>query len=499
VEVSSDRFKARARAALLDVGLHTAMARGGGALVANRRAAMASLPTYDDLRAHAGAVKAHTLDHLDTYLARLADAVEGLGGTVHFAADAAEANRIVTEVARAEGVRTVVKAKSMLSEEVGLNAALTAAGVEPVETDLGEYILQLGHDVPSHIIAPALHWTRERVAALFHEALGTPPGADPAALTRAARAELRRAFLRADMAVTGVNFAVAESGTIVLVENEGNIRIATSAPRVHLAMMGLEKVLPRLADLPTFLALLARSATGQSASSYVSLLTGPRRAGERHGPERFHLLIVDAGRSAVLADPALRDALRCIRCGACLNHCPVYREVGGHAYGWVYGGPIGAILDPGLLGLERTRDLPQASSLCGACGDVCPVAIPIPELLVEHRRRAVERGLAPAGEGAAIGAFAFMATRPNLWAAATTAGRAVSQLLRDDMSLRGGWLPLLRNWLRERDFPVPAQRSFRQRWRDGVAAEPTVDGRAGAGRPGAAPDPSASSQERDAT
>jgi L-lactate dehydrogenase complex protein LldF len=481
VEVTSERFKANAKTALADVTLQTAMGRAGRAFVGNRRAAMAALPTLEALRDHAAQVKAHTLEHLDHYLALLVASVERLGGTVHFAADAAEANRIVTDIAKAEGASLVVKSKSMLTEEIGLNEALEAAGVTPVETDLGEYILQLGHDVPSHLIGPAIHWTRERVAALFAAELGTPPDADPVTLTRAARATLREAFVRADMGITGVNFAVAETGTIVLVENEGNIRLSTSAPRVHLAMMGLEKVIPRLADLPAFLALLGRNATGQAASSYVSLVTGPRLPGERHGPERFHLLIVDAGRSAVLADPLMRDALRCIRCGACLNHCPVYGQVGGHAYGWVYSGPIGAILDPGLLGSERTRELPQASSLCGACGDVCPVKIPIPELLVEHRRRNVAAGLAPAGEGAAVGAFAFVATRPAAWQAATVAGRAASQLLRDGQSLRGGWLPLLGAWLREREFPAPAQRAFRERWRDGVAAEGVAPGRAGAG------------------
>jgi L-lactate dehydrogenase complex protein LldF len=475
VEVTTDRFGEGARKALQDEGLKVAMARGGGALVRSRRVGLASLPTFEALREHAGRVKAHTLDHLDHYLARFADAVEALGGTVHWAGDAAEANRIVVEIARAEGVSTAVKSKSMLSEEIGLNDALAAAGVAPIETDLGEYILQLGNDVPSHLIAPALHWTRERVAALFAEHLGTPADADPAALTSAARTELRRAFLRAEMGITGVNFAVAETGTIAMVENEGNIRLCASAPRVHVALMGLEKLIPRLADLPTFLALLPRSATGQAASSYVSLVTGPRRAGEPEGPERLHVVIVDAGRSTVLADPKLRDALRCIRCGACLNHCPVYQQVGGHAYGWVYGGPIGAVLDPGLLGLERTVDLPNASSLCGACGDVCPVKIPLPELLIEHRRRAVEGGLAPRAQSAGVGAFAFMATHPSLWDAGTSFARSAAQVLRDDRSLRGRWLPLLGAWLRERDFPAPAQRAFRDRWRDGVKDEPVAE------------------------
>ena len=471
MKVATERIKEGARAALRDGELRTALDRATGVFLANRSAAVAAHPAFESLRVQAAAIKAHLLDHLDVYLDRLVDALEANGVRVHFAADAAEARAAVVAIARSADARTAVKAKSMVSEEIGLNEALTAAGVTPIETDLGEYILQLGDDVPSHIVGPALHWTRERVAALFHERLGTPLDADPAALTAAARRELRAAFLRADIGVSGVNFACADSGTLVIVENEGNARLATSLPRVHVALMGLEKLLPRLADLPSFLALLGRSATGQAATSYVSLITGPRRSGDPGGPEEVHVVILDGGRSAVLADPELRDALRCIRCGACLNHCPVYQQIGGHAYGWVYGGPIGAILDPGLLGLERTHGLPHASSLCGACGDVCPVKIPIPDLLLAHRRRAVERGLSPTAERLGIGAFAFAAERPDVWRAATDAGRFAASLLERDGRVQGAWVPLLREWLAERDLALTPGPSFRERWRRELRGE----------------------------
>jgi L-lactate dehydrogenase complex protein LldF len=465
MEVATDRMKVAAKAALGDPQLRTALDRTMGAFVGNRQRALAGLATFEELRAHAGAVKAHLLDHLDVYLDRLIDALEARGVTLHYAADAAEACAAVVGIAEAAGARVAVKSKSMVTEEIALNEALEAAGVTAIETDLGEYILQLGGDVPSHLVGPALHWTRERVAALFHRHLGTPLDADPLALTAAARQELRRAFLQADLGISGVNFACADTGTLVVVENEGNARLATSLPRVHVAVMGLEKLLPRLADLPTFLALLARSATGQAATSYVSLLSGPRRAGEAEGPEAVHVVILDGGRSGVLADPELRAALRCIRCGACLKHCPVYHRVGGHAYGWVYGGPIGAILDPGLLGLARTHELPHASSLCGTCGDVCPVAIPIPELLLTHRRRAVEQGFAAPAERAAVGAFAFVAERPGLWQAATAAGRFAASLLERDDGVQGAWVPVLRHWLAERDLSLSSGPSFRERWR----------------------------------
>jgi L-lactate dehydrogenase complex protein LldF len=469
----TERVKHAAVEALADDTLQMALGRALGAFVGQRSRAMAALPTLERLRAQAAAVKAHLLDHLDFYLEQLVDGLEGRGVEVHFAADAEEARAIIVAIAQRSGpggtpARSAVKSKSMVSEEIGLNAALAEAGVTPIETDLGEYILQLGDDVPSHLVGPALHWTRERVAALFHTHLQTPLDADPKGLTVAARATLREAFLQADLGISGVNFACADTGTLVVVENEGNARLTTSLPRVHVALMGLEKLLPRFADLPTFLALLARSATGQAATSYVSLIRGPREHPGAEGPEVLHLVIVDAGRSAVLADEELRDALRCIRCGACLNHCPVYQRIGGHAYGWVYGGPIGSILDPGLLGLEQTQHLPSASSLCGACGDVCPVKIPIPALLMTHRRRAVEQGLTPGVERLGIGAFAYVAERPRLWSAGTTFGRAASVALVREGRVQGAWVPLLRAWLAERDLAPLDTPSFRQRWQRGL-------------------------------
>lgn len=468
---TTERFLAHTEQALRNAELRGAVQRATALLAERRREAVASKPDFEDLREWCAAVKAHTLDYLDRYLAQLIDVFEGRGGKVHFAADHREALSIVTELCQSYGVRRVVKAKSMLSEEIGLNEALQGIGLEVIETDLGEYILQLANEVPSHIIAPVVHKTKEQIARLFHDKLGTPGDATPEVLAARARTILREAFLTAELGISGVNFAVADTGSLVLVENEGNIRLTTSAPRFHVALMGLERVIPRLSDLPAFLAVLTRSATGQKITSYVSVINGPRQPADTDGPEALHLVIVDNGRSAVLADPKLRDALRCIRCGACLNSCPVYQQIGGHAYGWVYPGPIGAVLDPGLLGLKSTKLLPQASSLCGACGEVCPVKIPLPELLIEHRRRSVEQGLAATSERLAIGAFSFLAQHPALWSGSTALGRGLSQLLNRQGYLSGAWLPVLRAWLKERDFPAPAKRSFTQLWRGGLRDE----------------------------
>ena len=313
---------------------------------------------------------------------------------MHFAADSAEANAIVGEIVRTRNIRVATKSKSMVSEELALNHALEAQGVEVFETDLGEYIIQLAEETPFHLVAPALHKTKEQVAQLFTEKLGIPYSDDIDALAAAARVALRDKFLQADLGISGANFLVAETGTLVIITNEGNGRLCTSAPRIHIGITGMEKVIPSMQDLSVFLRLLPRSATGQRITSYVSMVSGPRRAEDEDGPEEFHLILVDNGRSKMLADPHLREALYCIRCGACLNICPVYQKVGGHAYGWVYPGPIGAIVTPTLVGLGQAPDLPQASSLCGACREVCPIKINIPRMLLHLRQKSAE-GLDP--------------------------------------------------------------------------------------------------------
>ncbi len=336
----------------------------------------------------------------------------------------------------------------------------------PVESDLGEYIVQLAGEAPSHLLTPAIHKTRRDVAALFHRHLGTRPEADIPELTRAARAVLREKFLCADMGISGVNFAVAETGTLVVVENEGNARLCTSLPRVHVALMGIEKIVPRLEDLPVLLRLLCRSATGQAVTTYLSFIGGPRAAGEPDGPEELHMVLLDGGRSDLWADPRRRSALRCIRCGACLNFCPVYERIGGHAYGWVYPGPIGAVITPGLLDMDRARELPHASSLCGRCGEVCPVKIPLPELLLENRAREAERGRPgpPLSEKLGMRAFAWAARSPLRFRLAGGLLRLYLRLaLRRNPAAR--LLGPLAAWTAGRNLPPPERETFRSAWR----------------------------------
>ena len=351
-----------------------------------RLSASAATTHWDELRDRGREIKWHVIENLDYYLELLAENVEKAGGKVFFARDAKAASDYVVGVANSREVEMVVKSKSMLSEEMGLNERLESEGIEPVETDLGEYIVQLAGDTPFHIIAPAIHKSREQVSELFAEKLGTDRIEDIEELTREARRQLREKFLAAGMGISGANFLVAESGTVTLVTNEGNGRMCTSMPKVHVAIAGMEKVVPSLEDLGLFLRLLIRSATGQMLSSYVTTVTGPRRSDEEDGPEEFHLVIVDNGRSRLLSDEHLRESLLCLRCGACLNACPVYRKVGGHAYGWVYPGPIGAVVSPMLTGLSDGKDLPYASTLCGACKEACPVRIDIPKMLLYMRK-----------------------------------------------------------------------------------------------------------------
>ena len=434
----------------------------------DRQRAADATPGWEEMRTRAQAIKAHTVANLDHYL-ELAEAnVTRAGGKVFFAADGATASRYILDLARAQDVRTVIKGKSMLSEEMGLNEELSRAGMEVVETDLGEYIIQLAEETPYHIIAPAIHKPKQEVASLLHEKVGAPLLEEIPDLAGEARRQLRDKFIRADMGITGANFVVAETGTLVLVTNEGNGRMCTSMPRIHVAIMGMEKIIPSMEDLGIFLRLLIRSATGQRISTYVTTITGSRGADEEDGPDEFHLVIVDNGRWRILADPEMRESLNCIRCGACLNACPVYRKVGGHAYGWVYSGPIGAVVSPMLTNLPDAKDLPFASSLCGTCREVCPVKINIPRMLLHLRRELVE------GEKSNKRVSVFEKLMFKGWRLTVANAfvlRLASRLARVAQAplVRAGRVrrlpPPLSAWTRYRTFPSISSSPFRARWR----------------------------------
>ena len=450
--LSSERFRENARAALADVHLRGALKNATSIFGAKRKEAAASVPNWEELRNRARAIKDEALLHLDRYLEEFVSNAESRGAKVHWARDAAEANAIISRLAKDAHARTIVKSKSMTTEETHLNDALEAAGMQVVETDLGEYIIQLAEETPSHIIAPAIHKTRRDVSELFTSELGMPPTDDIAQMTRTARTTLRDRFAAADVGVSGVNFGVAETGTMVIVENEGNIRLTTSVPRMHIAVMGIEKVIPRFADLDIFLKLLPRSATGQGLSTYQSFITGVKNRPEDEGPETLHIVLLDNGRSRMLAHPVTRQSLACIRCGACLNACPVYQQIGGHAYGSVYPGPIGAVITPQLMGIEKTSQLPYASSLCGACREVCPVKIDIPRLLL-HLRAEISPRKGSTSERLAFKMWAKVMTNPRLYRLSSVAGRILQRVI-----------PVSRAWTNGRDLRPIESKSFHELW-----------------------------------
>jgi L-lactate dehydrogenase complex protein LldF len=462
MEVRSPEFKQAARIALQDANLQQALGNLKAGFPGKRAAAVARLPEFDQLRDQARDLKNHILEHLDLYLEEFERNVTANGGTVHWCRSADDARRTILDICRAQGAKTVTKGKSMVSEEIGLNDYLEAHGVTPVETDLGEYILQLRGDHPSHIVAPAIHLTLNDVATAFHEHHKRPRSDDPAVLMQEAREMLRKQFVAADVGITGANFLIAETGSTIICTNEGNGDLTQTLPKTHIVVSSIEKVVPTLEDMTLFLRLLARSATGQEFTVYNTLSSGPRRPGDQDGPEQFHVVLVDNGRSDMVGTE-LQEMLRCIRCSACMNHCPVYGAVGGQTYGWVYPGPMGSVLTPQMVGIENAGLLPNASTFCGKCEEVCPVRIPLPKLMRHWRDREFEQHLSPAGVRYGLKFWSFFARRPALYRWFAGSGNWVLRLLAGKKG-RLGKLPLAGGWTDHRDLPAHSGKTFMQQW-----------------------------------
>ena len=465
MDLAPERFKAQAAAALADPTLKIAIERTTGTAERKRADAVAAFPEFAAARARGRAIKDHVIAHLGHYLEEFERNATAAGAKVHWARSSEEACRIVVGLCRAAGAKRATRVKSMLGEEIGLPHALAEAGIERVETDLAEHIIQLAGDPPSHIVWPAMHRTREQVAVLFREHHRQPQAHDLVPeMVESARRELRDKFLTAEVGISGANFLIADSGAICTVTNEGNAELAVTPPRVHIVTAGLEKLVPSLAHAFVLLRLLVRAATGAELTQYTSFYRGPKRPGDADGPEEMHIVLVDNGRTRMLHE-GLREMLRCIRCGACMNHCVVYRQIGGHAYGSTYPGPMGAVITPALEGIEKARDLPSACTLNGRCQEVCPVEIPLPTLLRGWRQRSWREGLEPRATRLGLGAWAFVASRPWLYRLVTAAAVRGMRLLH-----RGGWIvsmPLAHGWTRYRDLPAPAGATFMQRYQAG--------------------------------
>jgi len=466
MQVTSHKFKEKAHDAMQDADLRAALGRVKQGFTTARQVAASQLPEFEDLRDRSRDIKDDVLENLDYYLEYFDDQVSKQGGHVHWCSSPKEARAAILKICRDVDARTVTKGKSMITEEIALNKFLASEGIEPIETDLGEYIIQLADEPPSHIIGPAVHKTREQVTELFyehHQQYGyTNREEDAEKLVGEARAVLRHKYVTADVGITGANFLVAETGSTVIVTNEGNGDLTQSLPKTHIVVASLEKVIPTLEDVSTVMRVLARSATGQEMSVYTTFSTGPKRADDIDGPENFHVILLDGGRSEMIGTE-LQELLRCIRCGACMNHCPVYHAVGGHSYGWVYPGPIGAALNPQLVGLEESLHLPNASSFCGRCEEVCPVRIPLPKILRHWREKAFEQQIGPKPDRWGIELWGFFAKRPALYRLAT---RLSVRLLSLMAGKKGRISSLLFNngWTAVRDLPAPQGQTFMEQW-----------------------------------
>ncbi|MEI7598525.1 MAG: LutB/LldF family L-lactate oxidation iron-sulfur protein [Aestuariivirga sp.] len=468
MDLGAANFKDNVGKALADDKLQNAMTETGPRFIYKRTKARDALPEFDALRDQARDIKDHVLDHLDIYLETYEAKVKATGGHVHWAETPDDARAAVLEICRKANAKMVTKGKSMISEEIDLNQHLEANGITPVETDLGEYIIQLRNERPSHIIAPAVHLTRDQVEADFRRVhTHLDPKRDLTeipALVEEARAVLRQKYLTADVGITGANFLIAETGTSIIVTNEGNGDLTQTLPKVHIVLASIEKLVPTLEDATTILRVLARSATGQDFSNYTTFSTGGRRPGDPDGPVEYHVILLDNGRSAVLGTE-FQDMLRCIRCGACLNHCPVYNAVGGHAYGWVYPGPIGSVVTPALIGIENAKHLPNASTFCGRCEEVCPMRIPIPKMLRHWREKEFERHLQPTSMRWGLGLWAWMAKHPKLYRKATA---LAARILANQAFGKGRLkkVPLASGWTEFRDMPAPQGKTFHQLWKE---------------------------------
>ncbi|MER1985484.1 MAG: LutB/LldF family L-lactate oxidation iron-sulfur protein [Solibacillus sp.] len=461
MKTTDKQFKQRVSQNLNNSFMRGAVSSAQQRFQTRRQLQVDELSNWEDWRAHGEEIRQHVLANLDAYLYELSENVQKRGGHVYFAKTAAEASEYIKQIAINKQAKKIVKAKSMVTEEIHLNAALESAGCEVIETDLGEYILQLNdHEPPSHIIVPPLHKNRQQIREIFANKIGYDKSEKPEEMALYVREKLRKEYLTADIGITGCNFAIAESGSVTLVTNEGNADLVTALPKTQIAVMGMERIVPTFEEMEVLVSLLTRSAVGQKLTSYVTTLTGIKEEGDTDGPEEFHLVIVDNGRSSILGTE-FQSVLQCIRCAACVNVCPIYRHVGGHSYGSIYSGPIGAVLSPLLGGYDDFKELPYASTLCGACTDVCPVKIPLHELLHKHRQKIVEiEGKAPVSEQFIMKAFGFGASTSSLFNLATKVASPIMSPFVKDGKISSGPGPL-KAWTEERDFPAPNSESFR--------------------------------------